>query len=175
MSNMIKIFHQTLIPILTGFALFVCLPANASNHQPTLSFSFGEQSVNDIKVSESAGFIKITATLSEPSTEEVSFSFIQTVGSAEIFKDFSFPESITGDVAGNEKSATLVIEPGTQEIVFPLVLIRDDNLDELDETFFFLLRSNKGATLEQSSIKITILDNEETPVIVLSAPGLNRN
>lgn len=140
---------------------------------PSLTFTYGEDAADLISVPEVNGLIEITATLNEAQATDVAFTFGYLGGSAEKLKDFNFPKEVTGDISEQLNGATVTIEAGKTNVVFYLVQIFDDIFDESDESILFSLKS-QDALISQSLITVSIVDDEQTPIILLSAPGLNR-
>jgi len=150
--------------------------ANA-DHGPSLTFSYPGQDIKDnVLINENkGGLVQITATLSEVSANDVTFSFLHRLGTAQINKDFNF-QSVSDDPTGRTSGATVTISAGKTQIQFPIVNIEDDLLYESDESMVFFFSNVKGAHLTSStSLTIIIEDNELKPIIALSAPGLNIN
>ena len=144
---------------------------------PSLTFTYGDVDAETISVPEANtnSLVQITATLSEIQTTDVVFDFQYQFGSAEIFKDFNFPKSVTGDFSEQAKNATITIVAGDPSVSFFIVNLLDDALKENDETLIFGL-SSQDATIARSTITLTIVDNEIKPEILISSntPGLER-
>jgi len=170
MQNLDKKNHSTLIFLLFSLLLLASFSTSAA---PNLTFTYGEEAVELISVPEVNGLLEITATLSEAQTTDVAFTFSYLTGSAEKLKDFNFPKEVTGDISEQLNGATVTIAAGQTSIAFYLVQIFDDNLDEPEENLLFSL-SSTDALISQSLVTVSIVDDEQTPVLILSAPGLNR-
>ena len=115
---------------------------------PTLSFA-----TSTFKVFEDVGDYTVEIKLSGPTDEDVSFKYALTDDSATKGSDYT--EAL-------EAERTLTISGGdtTQTISIP---IRDDSIDEEDETFTLTLSNLSGAVFAEGSNlpkTITILDNE---------------
>jgi len=153
------------------FSLFLITSFSISA-APNITFTYGDESFEQITVPEINGLLEIKATLSEMQDTDVSFSFAYFDGTA-TQEDFGFPEAITGDRSGLTKGATVVIEAGKTSVPFKIVQILDDVFDEPEETLRFTL-SSSDALISQNLITVSIVDDELPPEIILSAPGLNR-
>ena len=160
----------------TQFFIFLSLLLFASfsvSAAPNLTFTFGEDEANLITVPEVNAYVEITATLSEVQATDITFSFSYFGGSAEKLKDFNFPKEVTGDISEQLNGATVTIAAGLTSVPFKIVQIFDDSFDEPEESLLFSLSSN-DALISQNLITVSIIDDELTPEIILSAPGLNR-
>ncbi len=169
---------KNIIPISSLVTACLCasmtFSANA-DHGPSLTLSYLDQDIEKLLIDERQGLVRLTATLSEAATEEVSFSFAYQFGSAQVNKDFNF-QSVSDDESGRTTGATVTIPAGTTRLQFPIVNIVDDFFDESNETMIFVFNNVKGAHLTSPSLlTVTIEDDELKPIIVLSAPGLTRN
>jgi len=160
--------------LLTFTLLCLCFSFSISTFAASLTFTYGDESADLITVPEVNGLIEITATLSEVQTTDVAFTFGYFGGSADKLKDFNLSKEVTGDISEQLNGATVTIEAGVSSVVFYLVQIFDDNLDEPNENLLFSMASN-DAEISQSLITVSIVDDELEPEIILSAPGLNRN
>ena len=122
---------------------------------PVLSLTPADQSV-----SEDAGSMAFTVSLSAVSAKTVTVSYATTNGTAESGKDYT------------ATSGTLTFAPGTTGPQTITVTIREDVLDEEDEDFTVTLSNASNATLSGDGQTLdaigTIEDNDEPPVLSLT-------
>lgn len=119
-------------------------------------------SIADVTVSEADMMAEFTVTLSAPSTRTVRVEFSTADGSAN-----SDTASPTWDYVSF--SGSLILAPGEQTATI-LVGINNDDLVELDETFYIDLSSAVGATIGRSRATGTIA-NDDSAVPTLTVPA----
>jgi hypothetical protein len=106
----------------------------------------------DFSVGEGVGTAVFTATLSHPSAFPVTVNYATASGTATSGADF----------ASTSGTLTFPANSTSQAILVPIV---DDVIDELDETFTINLSNIGNAFLGNSQATMTILDNDDPPVI----------
>ena len=119
---------------------------------PSISFSAA-----NFSVSEGAGTAVATVKLSSASDRQVTVKYASSDGTAVVYKDYS------------SASGTLTFAAGETSKTFS-VAIREDTIDEPDETVKLTLSSATDAMLgEPTSATITIVDNDAAPSVLFSS------
>ena len=119
--------------------------------EPVLTLTPASQSV-----SESAGSMAFTVSLGAASAKTVTVNYQTADGTAESGKDYT------------ARSRTLTFAAGTTGPQTISVTIREDALDEEDETFTVTLSGQSNATIGNASATGTITDNDDPPVLSLT-------
>jgi len=108
--------------------------------------------VDDISINEGDGIATLTVSLSSQSNVGVSVNYYTSNNDAIAPSDFL------------ENTGTLMFEPGVTTANIQLSII-DDSLDEIDETFFVLLKDATNAIILNQQAVLTIIDNDGLPSI----------
>ena len=112
-------------------------------------------SIADVSRGESAGNMTFTARLSVPSSREVTVRYETEDGTATVGEDYE------------ARSGTLTFAAGdTEETI--AVPIRQDALDEENETFTITLSMASNAMIEDAVASGTIEDDDEPPMLSIS-------
>jgi len=142
---------------------------------PSITFSVAEQQGGKFTVAEGGAKVTVIATLSEPHSEVVSFSYslFDPFTTAQRFSN-DFDLIVPNDFGPAPTGATVNIPIGGLQGEFSITIYQDD-FDEDDEVIFLNLRNFLGATSKESNLEITIIDDDKLPVIILSSDELTRN
>ncbi len=108
-------------------------------------------SLTNETVAENAGDVTITATLDQPVNTATTVTFTATAGTATAGTDYTVPATFTGIAAKGQNIATAT------------VTIRDDDIDEDNETFE--VKAEAG-DIESAAVTVTITDNDTAGVTV---------
>ncbi len=115
-----------------------------------------EIGIEDLRIDEGdngSQTVRLTVSLSEPTTTEVSVQFATSDGTATSESDYS-------GIAGE-----LVFAPGQREQTIEIVVLGDTTL-ESDESFQVSLSSPSGATIAKATATVTIVNNDAPQVVV---------
>jgi len=151
------------------------LQISIANAAPSISFSLSDQTGAGFKVSEAGHEIHIQATLSEAVNTDVTFQYElrpSPFSTASLNNDFLLP--IEGDPTGLSTRGTVKIPAFATTASIPITII-NDRLKEDDEIISLFLSNDIGADLSVFVIDVQIIDEDDIPVITLSAPGYKPN
>ena len=123
-----------------------------TDDDPTPAITIGNQSVTE------GGTATFTATLSNPSSEDVTVEYVSSSGTATDGTDFT---TIT--------TTTLTIPAGQTSATFDVVTT-EDNIDEANETGTITLQnaSNASITGDTTTADFVITDDDATPSITIA-------
>ena len=123
-----------------------------TDDDPTPGISIGNQSVTE------GGTATFTATLSNPSSEDVTVEYVSSSGTATDGTDFT---TIT--------TTTLTIPAGQTSATFDLVTT-EDSTDEANETGTITLQNASNATItgDTTTADFVITDDDDTPSITIA-------
>ena len=107
-------------------------------------------SIADGNAGESAGNMTFTVSMSVPSSREVTVNYATADATATVGVDYE------------ARSGTLTFSPGQREKTI-MVPIKQDALDEEDETFTITLSGVSNATIEDNEATGTIRDDDDPP------------
>lgn len=125
-----------------------CPVSTVTKLTPSVSFSASTKTIG-----EAAGTVSLTAELSFASTSVVTVNYATADGTA-----------TSGDYTST--SGTLTFAAGTTTAT-AAVVIKNDKLDEVNETFTVSLSSPSNATLGAATqTTVTIVDNDNPPIVV---------
>ena len=139
------------LTLTAGSGYTVGLPAVATGtitNDDTPTGSTPTLSIADVTVGEGDGTATFVVTLSGTSTLNVTANYATSNGTATAGSDYT------------ATSGTLTILAGSKTATFSVV-VTDDVLDEIDETFTVGLSAPANATLADGSAKATIIDNDK--------------
>jgi hypothetical protein len=119
-------------------------------------------SISNASAGEGAGQMTLTLTLSAAAAEDVWFDYATANGSA------------IGNVDYSSTSGTTFIPAGSTQFTRQVTL-REDALDEADETFTFRLSNIRGATGGDVQAVGTIVDNDLPPSLSIDNGGCSVN
>lgn len=129
------------------YRLEMALAEMAPPSPPTLA-------VADVSAGEGAGTVSVVVTATPPPQQAVSVKFRAEAGTAAAGEDFVGATGTLNFPAGADRASAVIT-------------LNDDALDEDDEQFAVILSEPAGATLGRSSAVVTILDNDEPPLLRL--------
>lgn len=118
--------------------------------------------VGNVTVNEDAGNAVVQVCLSAPTTKAVTFNYQTSNGTAYLFLDYLL-------AAGNKKI------PAGQTCTSISIPITDLPIPENTEYFFLNVKNVSNATVGNSQGKITILDDDITPLITITDVTVNEN
>jgi hypothetical protein len=121
-------------------------------------------SVNNPAVSENAGSVSFTISLSQTSSTAVTGYYSTSNGTA-----------LSGSDYTAKSSTFFTIPAGSTSSIVPVIII-DDAVSESTETFSFNVTSVSNASNTSASGNCTITDNDATlPTLSVSSPNVNEN